>query len=298
MVAVVSVKGSPGVTTLCLALAARWPEPARAIVVEADPAGGDVAMRFGLALSPGLLSLAAAARGATGGWDPGLVWRHARAVPGGLLVVAAPPDAGRAQGALVALAPPGGATCWHPDPLRAAADHPDAVVIVDGGRVDPASPAMPLLRAAELLVVLTRSGADDLAHLARRIPEIGGWSRRPVLLLSGPGHSISAVARELGVTPLGRVPDDPRGAAVLGGRRSVMRWHRSGPGRSQLGQAAHDIATLLAQEAPPAAGDTATLPGAADVPAGPDGRPIGEPAAGAMRFRRRRGRFSSEGEAS
>ncbi len=49
LVAVASVKGSPGVTTLCVALAACWPDPAGAIVVEADPAGGDVAMRFGLA---------------------------------------------------------------------------------------------------------------------------------------------------------------------------------------------------------------------------------------------------------
>jgi hypothetical protein len=297
MVAVVSVKGSPGVTTLCLALAARWPGPARAVVMEADPAGGDVAMRFGLPLLPGLLSLAAAARGDTGGWDPGLLWRHAQALPGGLSVVAAPPDAGRVRGTLAALVPPGGVGGSHTGPLRAAADHPGAVVIVDGGRVDPDSPALPLLGAAEVLVVLIRSGADDLAHLVRRIPEIGAWSRRPVLLLSGPGHSISAVARELGVTPLGRVPHDPRGAAVLAGRRSVLRWHRSGPGRSLLGRAAHDIATMLAREVTPAPPSVGPPPVGAPWSVGVDEPTTRGPAPGALRLGIRR-RLRREREAS
>lgn len=237
MVAILSIKGSPGVTTLCVALAARWPDPGRAVVVEADPAGGDIAMRFGLDQAPGLLSLAAAARREA---DPGLVWRHSQALPGDLPVVAAPPDATRARGALAALAPLEGS-----GPLRTAADEPSAVVVVDCGRVDAGSPAMPAVRAADVAVVLTRSGADNLAHLARRMPEIGAWSRRPFLLLAGRGHSIAEVSRELGVTPLGRVPDDPRGAEVLSGRGSRLRWHRIGPSRSPLGQAAHDIATFL-----------------------------------------------------
>src|SRR6266702_8439110 len=111
LVAVASLKGSPGVTTFALALAARWPTGpgdggssagARCVVVEADPSGGDIATRFDLAGSPGLVSLAAAARR---GDDPGLVWRHAQALPGGLPVVAAPPGADQARAALAALAP-------------------------------------------------------------------------------------------------------------------------------------------------------------------------------------------------
>ena len=258
MIAVVSVKGSPGVTTLCLALAACWPDPAAAIMVEADPAGGDVAMRFGLAPSPGLLSLAAAARGRAGTRGEGgarpaegaeLVWRHAQALPGNVPVVAAPPDAGRARGALAVLAAPDRAAGLNLGPLRAVAAHPGAVLVVDCGRVDEGSPVMPVLRSADVMVVLSGAGADDLAHLARRIPEIGAWSRDPVLLLTGGGHSIAAVARELGVTPLARVPHDPRGAAVLRGHRSVLRWHRSGPRRSVLGQSAREIADALAARA-------------------------------------------------
>lgn len=262
LVAVVSVKGSPGVTTQCVALAACWPDPASAIVVEADPAGGDVAMRFGLAQSPGLLSLAAAARGGvTAGRseDARLLWQHAQALPGNVPVVASPPDAGRARGALAVLAAPdpgkgGPAGGLGPGPLLAAATHPGAVVVADCGRVDPGSPVMPLLRSADVMVVLTGAHADELAHLARRVPEIGAWSRHPVLLLADRdkdrGHSIAAVARELGVAPLARVPFDPRGAGVLSGRRSVVRWHHSGPGRSLLGQSAREIADLLAPRVP------------------------------------------------
>jgi len=260
LVAVASVKGSPGVTTLCVALAACWPDPAGAILVEADPAGGDVAMRFGLAQSPGLLSLAAAARGGVAphagrAEDAQLLWRHAQALPGNVPVVASPPDAARARGALAVLAAPDPTGALGPGPLLAAAAHPGAVVVADCGRVDPGSPVMPLLRSADVMVLLTGAHADQLAHLARRIPEIGAWSRHPVLLLAGPGHSIDAVARELGVAPLARVPFDPRGAAVLSGRRSVLRWHHSGPGRSPLGQCARQIADLLAPREPvPSAG--------------------------------------------
>ncbi len=268
MVAVMSIKGSPGVTTLCLALAARWPAPGRAVVVEADPAGGDIAVRFGLAQAPGLLSLAAAARRET---DAALVWRHAQALPGDLPVVAAPPDATRARAALAALAPLSGA-----GPLRIAADHPGAVVVVDCGRVDTGSPALPALRAADVTVVLTRSGADDLAHLARRMAEIGGWSRRPVLLLAGRGHSIGVVSRGLGVTPLGRVPDDPSGAGVLRGGTGKLRWHRHGPGRSLLGQAAHEVATFLDASRAEHAADrgTAAPLAAPSAPGRPEARAV------------------------
>src|ERR1700716_3587109 len=93
LVAVVSVKGSPGVTTFSVALAARWPAPARTLLVEADPSGGDVGVRFSLASTPGLVSLAAAARRSD---DPAVVWQHTQALPGGLPVAAAPPEAVRA----------------------------------------------------------------------------------------------------------------------------------------------------------------------------------------------------------
>jgi hypothetical protein len=64
VVAVCSTKGSPGVTTLACALAASWPSTRRVVLVEADPAGGDLAVRFGLHRRPGLTTLAIALRDA------------------------------------------------------------------------------------------------------------------------------------------------------------------------------------------------------------------------------------------
>src|SRR5260221_13270976 len=61
LIAQASVKGSPGVTTTCFALAAAWPAQRR-LVIEADPAGGDLGPWLGLPPAPGLTRLAAAAR--------------------------------------------------------------------------------------------------------------------------------------------------------------------------------------------------------------------------------------------
>ncbi|CAM3755949.1 Chromosome partitioning protein [Kibdelosporangium persicum] len=243
LVAVLSVKGSPGVTTFSVALAARWPSATRTLLLEADPSGGDVGTRFSLASTPGLMSLAAAARRSD---DPALLWQHAQALPGGLPVVAAPPDADRARAALSALSDPAtGAGV-----VRTAASVPDTAVIVDCGRIGAESPAMPIVRVADAMVLLSRAHADDLAHLARQLPVIGRWTAHPVMLLVGEGYSAAEVARELGVLPLGRVPDDPRGAAVLCGRPSALRWGRRGPAHSALGQVAHKVAKALAEHAP------------------------------------------------
>ncbi|SDJ01970.1 MinD-like ATPase involved in chromosome partitioning or flagellar assembly [Actinokineospora alba] len=247
LIAVVSVKGSPGVTTFCTALAARWPDPVRTALVEADPSGGDIGIRFSMESTPGLVSLAAAARRNE---DPDLLWQQAQTLPGGLAVVSAPSDADRARAALSALAeadPPSGASI-----LRTAANTPGSVVIADCGRIDAGSAALPIVRCADVLILLTRAHADDLAHLARRLPVIGRWTPHPEMLLVGEGYSPTDVARELGVRPLGRIPDDPRGAAVLCGRTArTSRWRRGGPTHSALGQVAHKVAeAILARQAP------------------------------------------------
>ncbi|MFD8494979.1 chromosome partitioning protein [Amycolatopsis sp. NPDC059657] len=233
-------------TTLSVALAARWPEPVRALLVEADPSGGDIATRFSLESAPGLLSLAVAGRRSV---DPALAWLHTQSLPGGLAVVSAPPDADRARAALLALTSDRPA---HASGLRQVADQPGTAVIVDCGRVDAGSAAMPFVRAADVMVLLVRSRADDLAHLARRLPEVGGWARRSVLLLVGDGYSTTEVTRELGVPALGRVPDDVYGAAVLCGRPSGFRWRRGGPSHSPLGRFAHKVARTLTAQTEPA----------------------------------------------
>jgi hypothetical protein len=241
LVAVCSLKGSPGVTTFSVALAARWPVPDRCVLVECDPSGGDVATRFALASSPGLVSLAAATRRST---DPGLLWQHTQELPGGLSVVTAPPGADQALAALTTLAPD---HSGEDGVLRRVANAPQVVVIADCGRIDPSSAALPIVCSADVMLLLSRAHADDLAHLAARLTTVAGWSPRPGLLLVGQGHSTAEVHRELGVPVMGRIPKDRQGAAMLCGRRGG----RGGPSRSALGHAASVVVrTLLSRPAP------------------------------------------------
>lgn len=231
LVAVTSVKGSPGVTTFALALAAWWPAPHWSLLVEADPSGGDVAWRFSLDGSPGLLGLVAASRRDA---DPRLPWRHAQALPGDLPVVASPADAGRCSRALAELLD-GDASGL--ELLRSAGRAPATSVIVDCGRLYETSPVVPIVRAADAVLVLSEARSDALAHLVEAFPLVEHWNSASRLVLVGPGHTAAEVERELRTTPLGHVPADPHGAAVLAGERDDSRrtrrvWRRSGIGTS------------------------------------------------------------------
>src|SRR4051812_17131410 len=78
---------SSGATTLALALAG-WID--RAVLVEADPDGGVLALRYGLGREPGLLTLAAARD-----VDETRLLEHTQRLPGGLPVAVAPESADR-----------------------------------------------------------------------------------------------------------------------------------------------------------------------------------------------------------
>lgn len=234
LIAICSLKSSPGVTTLATAIAARWPLAQTPILVEADPAGGDLAARFRLGMTPNLVSLAAAARRSRA---PDLLGEHAQRLPGGLAIVVGPIGAEQTRAALDAISAEDG-------PLRRAADDAGTAVIVDCGRMDPDSPALPILRCADAMLLLTRARDDELAHVAQRLPAVPRWTRRPCLVLVGNGHSHHDVSTVLGVPVMTRMPHDAKGAAVLCGQPD----RRHGPDRSRIGQAAARIAFLLSGE--------------------------------------------------
>lgn len=261
LVAVCSLKGSPGVSTFAVALAARWPGWSARVLVECDPSGGDIAPRFSLAGSPGLVSLAAAAHRSS---DPGRLWAHTQSLPGGPAVVVAPPGADQAAAALATVLPRAGGGVGL---LREAASAPGVVVIADCGRVDPGSGVVPLVAAADAMLLLSRAHTDDLAHLAARLDVVVRWSRRPGLLLVGDGHATEEVSRQLGVPVLARIPHDPATAAALTGRPHPRR----GLSRSPLGRVADMIARGLAGPPPPAA------PPGSPWPPGPASPPFPAP---------------------
>ncbi|MDT0307272.1 hypothetical protein RM780_09885 [Streptomyces sp. DSM 44917] len=235
-------------TTTAVALAASWPAGGQPVVVEADPAGGDLVARYRLELTPGLVTLAAAGR--RSGEDPGLIWQHTQRLPGGLPVVAGPPAPGQARAALTEL------TDGPARPLlRRAASRPGVVVIADCGRVEADSPALEVVRAADVMLLVAGAQDDALAHLAVMVRPAAAWSPRPRLVLVGEGYPTAEVTQALGTAELGlevaaRLPHDPAGAGAFAGRPAP----RAAPGRSRLGQAAAELATRTARDvltAPP-----------------------------------------------
>lgn len=251
LVAVFSLKGSPGVTTVALALAARWPDGPQPVVVECDPAGGDLVARFRLEQAPGLVSLAAAGRRS---FDPRVLWQHTQNMPGGLPVVVGPVGAKQARATLAELAQHSTSV------LRAAADTLGSVVIADCGRVDPDSPAMPIIRSADAMLLVTRARDDQLAHVSGMLHAVARWGRRPGLLVVGDGYQTGEIEQALGVNVMGRIPEDPKGAAALAGQPGSGH----GTSRSSVGRAAARVAAQLVTQHAPA---SVTAPQAPAIPA-------------------------------
>ncbi|MFF4506660.1 hypothetical protein [Streptomyces sp. NPDC001401] len=268
LVALCSLKGSPGVTTAALGLAAGWPSAEQPVVVECDPAGGDLLGRYRLETAPGLMSLAAAARHRA---EPGLVWQHTQRLPGGLPVVVGPAGADQARASLSQLAPS------ETGVLRRAANRVGTVVIADCGRIGPDSPALEVVREADVMLLLARARDDALAHVATQWHTAARWSRRCCFVLVGDGYPTDEVERELEVEVMARIPEDPKGAAALGGRPG----RRSAPARSPLGRTMVRIAELTSSRALEAAGsvqqeqvaDTNPGTGLVEPPASQDSEP-------------------------
>ncbi len=261
IITVGSLKGSPGATTLALALADRWPaDGGEPLVVEADPAGGDLGARFGVA-GRGLVSLAAAGRR---GGQPRPLAEHVQQLPGGLQVLPAPAGAEHARQVLAELGGGGWSLLW------AAAQADDRTVIVDCGRLDPLTPAAPALRAADVLLLVVRPRDDELAHLAARIHVVQGWQVPAwyVVVVAEPGRTpdyrMRDITRVLGPRVLGPLPYDLAAAGVLAGRRQS----RSGIGRTRLGRTVTRMAGYLAASVPA----EPAPPGLPAAPPGGDGR--------------------------
>jgi Mrp family chromosome partitioning ATPase len=211
LIALASVKASPGVTTTALALAAAWKSAGRRLLVEADPSGGDLGPWLGLPADAGLAGLAAAARH---GHDEGAAWRHARELAGGTHLITGPAGAGQAAACVTALA---GTSL--PQELAGGPEP----VLADCGRLDPGSPAIPLAAAAAVTLLVVRPRVSELAHLEPRIRglEQAGLRLALVLVPGGrrqppePEYPAGEIAAALGVPVQASLPSDPRAAGHL-----------------------------------------------------------------------------------
>jgi MinD-like ATPase involved in chromosome partitioning or flagellar assembly len=218
LVCVGSVRGAPGVTTLALCVAACWPRPVA--LVEADPAGGVLATRYGLGRTPGLADLAAAVenRGAAT-----VIWNAAQALPGGLAAVVASESGEITAGILRDVARPLGQWCARLE---------EADVVADCGRVGAGSPALGLVSAADAVLVVCRPRAEELYPAAHRLRHLASGDngdaprgRVGLVLVGRRPHGPDEIAAQLGVPVVGVIEDDHRSATAIrdGGSARALR---------------------------------------------------------------------------
>jgi hypothetical protein len=241
------------------------------VLVEADPAGGDLAARFGLGPGPGLASMAVAARHNDESPEPSS-W--ARVLPLGVAVVPAAPGAAAAA-ALAALAGHGSRL------LTVLADsHP--VVVVDAGRWTHGSPADELLSQCQVVLLVVRPVLEQVRQCEARVGPLRRLvgDVRLLLVEAAGGWPAAEVGAALGLPVAGVLPEDVQGAGVLSGRlvprngfraRGLSSWVRL-----PLPRACHSLARALAPDPhgtapdqatpPPADGSTPTLAGGWPAP--------------------------------
>jgi len=213
-----SVKGAPGVTTLCCLVGATWPADRQVMVVECDPSGGDIAARFGLSSRCGWPTLATSARRDVGSTT---ILPHLQQLPGGLEVLVGTrfPDLPLAQSAEASLL----SRIW------SAPDDPwDA--LVDLGRLRQGDEeSLAWLDRSDSVVVVTGADAASVVQVRERAPALcSRCEDRLGLVVVGSGpHPGVEIEAFTGIHLLGELPFDPVAAAIAcgakGGGRRLMR---------------------------------------------------------------------------
>jgi hypothetical protein len=258
--ALVSVGGSPGVTTAALAIGLTW--PGSVIVAETDPSGGDVLAGFfagHVSGSRGLLNVA----------------HNAMTIEAATVAVAdqlVGLDEVGMRRVLPGLADPRHAATlhqtWHVLAAALAAQPVD--VLADCGRLDGGPGQEHILGVANEIVLVLRPTLRQAAAALPRVEMItqlkGSLADHVGLLVVGQGSiAPRELSRALGVRLLGRLPDDRKAALVLSDGSDARRGVHSSP----LLRAAAATARLLSRggQPGPAGKDSGTALAAVPGPA-------------------------------
>ncbi len=228
LIVMVSASGSPGVTSTATGLAWSWQRPV--MLVEADPTGGSAVLAGPLrgqwTPRDGLIDLAVAAQGGTVTERLATV---AQQIPGTKIHLLSGVRSHVQSRALRAL--------WQP--LAAALKGLDGHgqdVIVDAGRLGLEGSPTPLMKAADLTLLVVRtdlvslSAARSWAETLRQDLESAGAASSLGLLLVGEGDPYSAreVSKVLGMPVLASVAWDPQAVQVFSRGATPRKRFRSG----------------------------------------------------------------------
>ena len=195
-VAFCSLRGSPGVTTLAVLCAARWPEPC--VLLEADLVGGILVHRYGLPSGPpSLMSLAATARHEL---TEEALWSACRQLPDGVAAVVSSEKPEEVRRGLEQL------------PLASAPDSPD--LLFDGGRYGDGISHL----GADIVVIVANPVLEQLNPLISLVPDVVYEAQLGVVLAGKGPYQAREVAEQLNeicgdrAVVLGSIPHDPKGA--------------------------------------------------------------------------------------
>ncbi|MEV0700038.1 hypothetical protein AB0I53_19320 [Saccharopolyspora sp. NPDC050389] len=214
VITMLSAKASPGVTTAVAALATAWPH--RLLVVDADPAGGDLLRGWGgpwlvdghLTSECGVVSFAAATRHLGAVPSEGLAG-HVQEIPGHDHVRLVAGVTTRAQAGAIGDDGWRRLACATRDLAREGPD-----VLIDAGRWAPETP-WPLITEADLVLVGVR---PNLRHISAALPlittlrELIPITRLGALVSATTSRQADRVARAVGVPVAVELPDDPAAA--------------------------------------------------------------------------------------
>lgn len=235
IVALGSVRGSPGVSVSSVLLAAAWPGSAERVVLEADLDGGVIGARYGVGVEPGAGALVSALRHEV--TDERLLERCGRRVDRGAWLVPGP------ESAVTALRVWGSDRAAHQVGEALAADD-DRIWLIDAGRVSSRSVTAPLITRADLTLLFSRDQPADLLQIPERAAELGGLCPTiGVVVVGAPDYGFDELRSFCGVEHLWRIAAEPDAVALTQRAWSDRRLRRSPLWRDMVALAA-DLAEL------------------------------------------------------
>jgi len=214
-----------------MGLALSWPRPlgTPSLIVEADPAGGVIGPRYGLVAEPTLASWASDVR--RGFSIEGLI-SSCQHVTDDVVALISPADLTTTERALDRSAGVLAAGLVELDANPANPVFSD--IIVDLGRLRPASPTSALARAADVVVLMVRPRLEEVsAGVGRARALLALGCNVELVCVGDEPHDPHEVALALGLPLLGVVADAPQHAGLLNARTGVDKrlrrslWWRS-----------------------------------------------------------------------
>lgn len=240
--ALVSVKGSPGVTTAAAALAAAGTPEGRTLLVELDPSGGSVQVYTDTPAVPGIVDVAGRLRR---GGSGATLDESVSFLPEGVPSLLAP-----TSGLVAASVIESASARWLPSLQGAALD-----VVVDAGRWDPGQPGARRIHGADLVALVCRPTMAGVEHSRHLLDRLRDASQRPVVavVVGEQPYDPADVAEHLGLPLAGHLAWDPRGMARLWDGGADRGWFRTPLARSAQDTLA-ELGLLAEELAPPPRG--------------------------------------------